>query len=177
MGGRRLSPVRVSATTPVNQHAVPDLRPSSVIVMRVRMCRVCEFFWFLPTEDFGKFDPFRRAGGNHARAPNITSGSVHPSVHVSDNAPTLTCSELESEPSKHQPITHITITPPTPPSQPVLDQQNAFCTPHHIAVHSRLTRVNSSSTLRQESLRSPWGQVKSTKGFGNFATPKSGSHG
>jgi len=32
-------------------------------------------------------------------------------------------------------------------------------------------------TLRQESLRSPWGQVKSTKGFGNFAIPKSGSPG
>ena len=32
-------------------------------------------------------------------------------------------------------------------------------------------------TLRQESLRTPWGQVKSTKGFGNFATPKSGSPG
>ena len=32
-------------------------------------------------------------------------------------------------------------------------------------------------TLRQESLRSPWGQVKSTKGFGNFAIPTSGSPG
>ena len=27
-------------TTPVNQHAVPALRPSSVIVMRVRVARV-----------------------------------------------------------------------------------------------------------------------------------------
>ena len=32
-------------------------------------------------------------------------------------------------------------------------------------------------TLLLESLRSPWGQVKSTKGFGNFAIPKSGSPG
>ena len=32
-------------------------------------------------------------------------------------------------------------------------------------------------TLRLESLRSPWGQVKSTKGFGNFAIPTSGSPG
>ena len=40
LGGPRAS-IADCVTNPVNQHAVPALRPCSVIVMRVRVSRVC----------------------------------------------------------------------------------------------------------------------------------------
>ena len=92
-------------------------------------------------------DQFARAGTNRAHAPNIISPSVHPLPYVSDSASSRTRLEPESELSQHQPNTHITTVPQTPPSKAMRHQHSTFRTSHHNTEHSRLTGTRSSSSI------------------------------
>ena len=89
----------------------------------------------------------RRAGINIVRVPDTTSSSVHSQSSVSNITTFIHCPESESELSKHPTITHITTAPSTRPSQTVLDPQNPLRTSHLTTEHTRLNRMNSSSSI------------------------------
>ena len=97
--------------------------------------------------EYREFDLFRRAQAPRVRAPNIYPGSVHSGQQVSVNASTKTRPALESTLPTHQPNTYTTTASPTSPSQTVLDRQNPIRTSHLVTGHTRLNRINSSSSI------------------------------